>query len=1179
MALSLLLGPSGSGKTTQLHEWLIREAEHRSAFQALLIVPEQFTMQTQKDLVSLHPRHSVTNIDILSFDRLAYRILGEQGVEGLTVLDDMGKLLVLRRAAAQCGRELALFGKNLDKAGFIDKIKSMLSELYQYRIGEAQLERLVLESGDEPLLKRKLEEILTLYRAFDKSMQEDTIPSERLFDVLCRLIPDSALIRESLVAFDGFTGFTPAQYQVLETLMRHARQVVVTVPADGITADCARLKAREASERQLFDMGLTMARTLRGLAAKNGIAEEGSRALEPGLRFGGAPLLAHLERQFLRCPAVPLMEDDGRGSLRLWEVRDRRAELLCVAQEMFRLVKEEGLRYRDMALVSSDIAGYEPVIRQVFAQCGIPCFIDIKNNMMGHPLVAYLRGALEAVESGYSYEAMFACLKSGMAPLEENDLYELENYVLAMGIRGRRAWETPWERTYRGGQAGLEELNRARLQAAEPLFALQEALRRPESTVRNYAAALVAFMQSQQVEKRLAALAAQLSEDGEASLSLEYGQSYKKVLELLDRIVDLFGDAQVSPREWREILDTGFAEIRVGVIPACVDRVVAGDMHRTRLKDPQVLFFVGANDGLVPAAGEKASLLSDLDRRSLARRGVQLAPTRQESGFMDRFYLYLTLTKPSRRLYVSWRRQSPDGTALSPSYMIGELKGIFPWLLTEQPDRDMPLARQVLTPGTARAALLSGFADYKEGKAPGAWKELYGLFWRDPDGRKQLSRWLDAAFMTYREESLGPAVARVLYGGTLGGSVTRLEQYAACAYGQFLSYGLQLTKRRLHEFAAADMGTLFHEVIRRFFAKAFGTKAQEKAPGEERAQEAHPSDPMWFMSEEGRRTLVRQCLQEAAAEENGRGLEETARGAYLLKRVERIADRTLWALCEQLARGDFKPSEVEVEFDGRDSRAMNLLIDEDTLMRLYGRIDRVDTCEDGDEIYVKVIDYKTGGTSFDLVGVYYGLQLQLAVYLDAAMERERRRHGDKKVIPAGILYYNIRDPFLQADAEEAAHPDPASLKTALLSELKMNGLVNRERRVYSRMDRLVGTDAAPVIPVVEKDGEPVERRSSVAATRQLEALCRFVRGRMQEFGRRIMEGDLAVNPYIRDGHTGCDYCHFSAVCGFDQKTPGYSYRRLGEQKAAEIWEQIEAQNAKGETKDGSGLDAGAEKGN
>ena len=308
MALQLWMGPSGSGKTTSLYEWLIREAERSSAFQALLIVPEQFTMQTQKDLVSLHPRHSVANIDILSFDRLAYRVLGEQGAENLTVLDDMGKLLVLRRAASLCGKELTLFRKNLDKAGFIDKIKSMLSELYQYRIDEGQLRELIAATGGQPLLKRKLEEILTLYTAFDHSMQEDTIPSERLLDVLCRLIPDSGLIRTSAVAFDGFTGFTPAQYQVLEALMRHAKQVIVTAPTD------------EDLQEPLFEMGRTMVRTLRTLAAKGGIAEEESRLLPPGLRFQESPALAVLERQFLRCPAMPMTEKDDSGSLRLWEV-------------------------------------------------------------------------------------------------------------------------------------------------------------------------------------------------------------------------------------------------------------------------------------------------------------------------------------------------------------------------------------------------------------------------------------------------------------------------------------------------------------------------------------------------------------------------------------------------------------------------------------------------------------------------------------------------------------------------------------------------------------------------------------------------------------------------------------------------------------------------------------------
>jgi len=683
------------------------------------------------------------------------------------------------------------------------------------------------------------------------------------------------------------------------------------------------------------------------------------------------------------------------------------------------------------------------------------------------------------------------------------------------------------------------------------------------------------------VEARLQAMSGQLAEDGETSLSLEYRQAYGKVLELLDKVVDLFGEGHVSVREWREILDTGFSEIRVGVIPACVDRVSAGDMRRTRLKDPRVLFFMGANDGLVPAAGEKASLLSDMDRRSLEKRGVRLAPTRQENGFIDRFYLYLTLTKPSERLYVSWCRQASDGSALSPSYLIGELKGIFPALAVERADEQVPLPEQIVTVETARSALLAGFAEYREGHASDAWKELYSLFLERPGGAEELGRKLDAVFLVYHEESMGPAVARVLYGENLSGSVTRLEQYAACAYAQFLTYGLQLAERRLHEFAAADMGILFHEVIQRFFARVYGKKAEdseraanaedaankqsaENAEGLEDSESAENPESMGKVEnavplppdDERRRAIVHECLMEAARDGGSRGLEGTARGAFLLKRVERIADRTLWALCEQLARGDFRPSEVEVEFDGKDSSAMNLVIDEDTLMRLHGRIDRVDTCEDGDQVYVKVIDYKTGNTSLDLVGVYYGLQLQLVVYLDAAMERERGRRDGRRVVPAGILYYNIKNPFVAVEPSEAESPDEKAVDDALMKELKMNGIVNRSRAVYSRMDRLVGTDAPPVIPVVEKEGAPVERRSSVADTRQLEALCRFVREQMRRFGRRIMNGDLAVNPYMHGDKTGCDYCSFASVCGFDKKTPGYGYRSVDDLEPSDVWEKV-----------------------
>lgn len=1157
MSLQLLLGPSGSGKTTSLYRALVEEAERSSAFSAMAIVPEQFTMQTQKDLVALHSGHSVTNIDILSFDRLAYRILGELGVEGMTVLDDMGKVMVLRRAAASCREELKVFRKNLDKAGFIDKIKSMLSELYQYRIDGDGLDRMVAATEGEPLLQRKLKEIRTLYHAFDHSMKEDTIPSERLYDVLCRLIPQSKLVRDSVITFDGFTGFTPSQYQVLEMLMIHAKKVIVTVTVDGdlITA----------SQKQLFDMSLTTAQTLRYLAEKNKVVMENEQILEPGRRFAGHPALAALERQFLRCPAEPFADEaETHRSLHLWEVKDRTAELEAVAREIFRLVQEEGLRYRDIAVISGDVTGYEPVLRKVFDTYEIPFFLDVKNNMMGHPLVAYLRGALETVEKDFTYETVFACLKSGMASIGENDLYELENYVLAMGIRGKRAWSETWEKTYpEGRHIDMEHLNQVRLQVLTPFGTLQEVLKNPASTVRDYAEAVVRFLENQEIEKRLKQMAEEIAGDGDASLSLEYEQAYGKVLELLDKVVELFGDGHVSLREWREILDTGFAEIRVGVIPARVDRVVAGDMHRTRLKDPKVLFFIGANDGLVPKVGDKVSLLTDMDRRTLAKMGVQLAPTKQENGFIDRFYLYLTLTKPSDCLYVSWCRQNADGSAMSPSYMVGELRGIFPALKKEHPDEDIPLVRQIITKETARTALLSGFAAYREGKAPAAWKELYSYFFTQPDGKEQLDSWLNAAFLTYQEETMGPAVAKALYGEVLSGSVTRLEQYAACAYAQFLSYGLQLAERRLHEFAAADMGTLFHEVIRKFFAKVYGKQGETE-------WENGDISTILSQNEDLRKKIVHQCLEEVTVEGISRGLEDTARGAYLLERIERIADRTVWALCEQLSRGDFHPEEVEVDFDGKDSEAMNLLLDSDVLMRLHGRIDRVDTClgasraqtfqkemEEPDEVYVKVIDYKTGNTTFDLVGVYYGLQLQLVVYLDAAMEREQDRQKGKKVIPAGILYYNIKDPYISVEPAEAEDPDPDAIKGELLKELKMNGIVNRERRIYSRMDRYIGTGAPAVIPVVEKDGQPVEKRSSVADTSQLNDLCRFVRERMKEFGSRIMAGDLAVNPYTRGGKTGCDYCPYGAVCGFDKKTPGYEYRRLTDLEVQEIWDKVQ----------------------
>ncbi len=1207
MSLRLILGPAGSGKTTYLYQELVSHAERDPGWRAIAVVPEQYTMQTQKDLVSLHSRHSVMNIDILSFERMAYRVIEEQGTAHMTVLDDMGKTLVLRRAAGECQDQLRLYGRNLNKAGFIDRVKSVLSELYQYRIGAKELGRLTEELDDEPLLKQKLEEIRTLYQAFDQSLAQDTIPSERLYDVLCRLIPDSRLIRDSVISFDGFTGFTPAQYQVLKVLMQYAGQVIVTVTVDpDLTEKNAssesdpRKKALDASRRQLFDLSLTTIRTLHEMAQEAGTQVESPVILPAGTRFASAGDLAFLERNFLRCPSERY--EGVPEHLSLWEAKDKETELMAVARQIFNLVRDEGYRYRDIAVIASDISGYEPVICRVFDRCGIPYFIDVKNNMLGHPVVAYLRGALEAIERDYSYETMFACLKSGMTPIPENDLYELENYVLAMGIRGRRAWSQEWTQTYQEEQnIDLARLNEVRVMVAEPLFALQDAMNgraksaapvtpdesetaqsaasgssKDETSVRDYAEALVVFMESQGLEERLLGMADNLRQDGESRLADEYEQVYGKILDLLDEVVDLYGDGHISLREWREILDTGFSEIRVGVIPAYVDRVVAGDMRRTRLKDPKVIFFVGANDGLVPMVSDSGSLLTDQDRHSLEKHGVQLAPSGEENGFLDRFYLYLTLTRPSERLCVSWCRQNVDGCAMLPSYLIGELRELYPELMTVRTEDHAELPEQILSRQTACAAMLQGLAAYREGSASECWKELYGIFASDPDEQDRLRRCLDAAFMTYHEESIDPAAARDLYGDALTGSVTRLEKYASCACAQFLTYGLKLTERREHTFEAADMGTLLHEAIQRLFAIIYGSGDAFDALSEGRGmgtgsagrhdaaysetydqgQSAVPVSERVLKDSEFRRSLVHQCLMEAVEAEGDRGLAGSARGEFMLRRIEQIADRTCWALCTQLARGDFIPENVEVEFDGRTSTAMNVELDQNIVMRLHGRIDRVDSCQTDNKAYVKIVDYKTGSTSLDLDSVYYGLQLQLVMYLDAAMEREKILAPDKEVIPAGILYYNIKDPIVSVDPSDPDGADDQAVNDEILKELKMNGLVNSDRIVYRHMDHMLGSDAPPVIPVTEKDGSPVERSSSLADTGQFLKLCDTTRKKIRKYGNEIMAGRISADPYKKDGRTGCDYCPYRSVCGFDRKIPGYAYRQLSSMKPEEVWKAL-----------------------
>lgn len=1197
MALQFVFGGSGSGKTYYLYEQAIRLSLEQPDRRFLVVVPEQFTMQAQKEIIRLHPRHGIMNIDVLSFKRLAYRVFDELAVKMPVVLDDMGKSMVLRRVSGRKKSGLGLYGSHLGQAGFINQLKSQISELCQYGITPQDLELLQGET-ENPLLKQKLGDLGLIFQEFKDYIADHYITAEEILDILCRELPRSEMLKNSVIFLDGYTGFTPVQYRIVELFITHALDVVCAV-----TVDYGADPYRESGIQNLFYMSKHTVCRLAAMAKAGGVELKEDVILDrrPAWRFAQSPALDFLEQNLYRYNGRAWKGDQDQVKLFCGQTPEE--EVRYVKSRIESLVREQGLRYRDMAVVTGDLAAYGREITRQFDQAGIPFFMDDKKSILENPMVELIRAVLEAVRD-FSYENVFRYLKTGLVydraegtadgaqPVWENaagadsggeaiDWEEasdgeladvllggtgggaeqrysreeaavmtdrLENYVRALGINGWKRWDSQWEAQFKGAEnLNLQELNAFRQWILAPLRPLREAMSK-DATVASVTQALRTYLESMELREKLEEYQSYFAARGlrgDENLAREYGQVYDRVEELFERLTGLLGDEKAERKSYAQILDAGFGEIQVGVIPATIDQVMVGDITRTRLDGVQVLFFVGVNDGVVPQRKNGGSLLGDRDREFFKAHRLELAPTAREDGCMQKFYLYLMLSKPSRRLVITYAGRSADGKSLRPSVLLGEVYKLFPGLTAED---GSTVKWPVQTPRDGKETLIQGLKTYRDLKEPDAadgaledsqWErkflELYRWFFGREDYREEVKLLVQAAFYSYEERGIGRAAARALYGKILQGSVTRLEQYASCAYAHFLRYGLELMERREYELEAVDMGNLFHQSIDRCFQVM-------KAQGRD-----------WRnLTEEGRQGLVKESVSQVVADYGNTIMMSTARYAYLAGRVERMTDRTIWALAEQVKRGDFEPAGFEVSFSAVDNlKAMRIALSPDEELQLRGRIDRMDVCEDGGTLYVKIIDYKSGGTSFDLAALYYGLQLQLVVYLDAALEMEERKNPGKEVVPAGIFYYNIQDPLVEK--KEAMTPE--EIEQQILRQLRMNGLVNRELEVIRHLDREIETQS-DVIPVALKAGLIQESRSSVASGKRFEQLKSYVNRKLRTAGRDILEGDTSLKPYKQSARTACDYCPYHAVCGFDTKTAGYGYRKLKALKPEEIWEEL-----------------------
>ena len=1158
MSLQFYFGPSGAGKSRTIYEEITRRAEENPKQNFLIIVPDQFTMETQKELVLLNGKGGILNIDVLSFGRLGHRILEEVGGQEIPVLDDTGKSLVLQKVAANLKQELPVLGSFLHRQGYIHEVKSAISEFLQYGIGTGDVEKLIAFAQKRGALAQKLKDLETLYKGFMEYIHGNFITTEEKLDVLGRSLHKSKLLPGSVAVFDGFTGFTPIQARVIGELMGLCGEVIVTLTMgagedpyvqDGeqrlfylskkTAADLGRLaeNGRVGRKRDVF----VLPRRTEGpetdkMSAALSRGESRMEILQNPADNGKACALCHLENNLFRYRTRPW--EGEQQAIRIFETTAPREEVHQAGLEICRLVREEGLAFRDIAIIMGDLEGYAPHVETEFAKMGIPCYIDRTRGIVLNPMIEYIKSALGLYVRDFSYETVFHYLRSGLADLSWEEVDRLENYCLQTGVKGYRSYSRLFTRKtsdMEKDEEALLEINSLRQRMMEQV----EMLHGGKGTVREYVDRLYDFLVTNQVQQKLAVWQERFEASGELVRAKEYAQIYRLVMELLDQIYALLGDETISLKEFLEILEAGFGEIQVGTIPQNVDRVLVGDMERTRLKQVKVLFFLGVNDGNIPKAASKGGIISDMDREFLRESQLELAPSPRQQMYIQRFYLYLNMTKPSQRLYLTYSKVNNGGKSIRPAYLVEVVRRLYPRMAVEHPQLRSPL-EQIVTRQEGVGYLAAGLREYAEGIMPKErLQDFFTIYQVYGEGEMQeVRRFLtETAFKRYRDENLPAMVARALYGVQLENSVTRLETFAACAYRHFLQYGLSLRERREFSFESVDMGNLYHETLELFA---------------EKLAENHYT---WFdFTEEFARRTVMEILEAQAASYGNTVLYASARNEYAVTRMGRILTRTVLTLQRQLRRGSFVPESFELSFQYADNLdSIHVALSKGEKMRLQGRIDRIDIASDQDSVYVKVIDYKSGNKKFDLAALYYGLQLQLVVYMNAAMEVEAKRHPGKEAVPAALLYYHIDDPSVETPVELS----PEEIDEQIAKKLRMHGVVNSEPYVVGLLDGQMG-DRSDVIPVERKKDGGFSARSSVLSSQELKTVSDYVSRKIAEIGREILDGRISLNPYEKGNEEACSYCAYKKVCGFEPAMPGCSKNRLEELDKEEVLRRMDA---------------------
>ena len=1135
MGIRFIYGRAGSGKSTYCLESIKNKINDANSNKLIYLVPEQYTFQRETMLLKNIGEEALLRAQVLSFKTMAQRVFDECGGRVHDRMKDAGKSMLIHKILQENDEDIQYFNRISKKQGFTDIISSTITEFKKYNVTPSVL-RESIDNIEDSELQCKLSDLANIFEKFDLNISENLIDTDDELTYLVNKLStcECNLYNNAEVWIDEFTTFTPQQMEVIKVLAKRCKRVNITLCMDdSISNDNSEVT-------DIFNSLRTTELRILNMMKDEHISYDKPISLNGNKnnRFSNNKELRHLEKYFFTYPFKEYKEEIKNISL--YKANNSYDEIENIAKDILRFVRDKGYRFRDISVVCRNIDDYEKITTAIFNEYDIPFFLDKKVDILSNPLVILILSSIEIMLRNWSYESVFKYLKSGLLNIDRDEIDILENYVLEHGIKGFKWTEelSIVEETEESTE--INPIN-IMIKVREPLMKFHSKIK-GNKNVREICTSIYEFLVDLDIFNTINLWITDFENKGIQNKVMEYQQVSDIVMDILDQAVDVIGEEYIPINEFYKILNAGFQNREIGVIPVAIDQVNIGDIARIKGRNVKILFVVGVNDGVLPAANKEEGILSDKDRDLLKSKGIELASSTRAKVFEEQYMVYTALTLASDYLIVSYPMADFEGKSLRASIVVSRLKRIFPTLIEESDlfnlKEKLDRYSKVTSPiPTFNELILALRRSCENQNVEDYWSEVYSWYKDKEEFHNKAGNILEGLKYSNNGEKVSREKLKELYSikdGRLLFSVSRLERYAECPFSYFIKYGLKAKDRKVYEFSAPDLGSFMHEILDEFTKKV----KRENISWSE-------------LNSEKCRIIVSDLIEKKLIDDSNSILNSSKKYKYFTNRFKRVIAKSVSVLTEQMRKGQFEIFSNEFEFGNLKNGApikINLPSGEDVY--LTGRIDRIDTLDLNGNTYIRVVDYKSGAKKFDLNELYYGLQIQLLVYLDAILKNSEYILNTQSM-PGAILYFRIDDPIIKSKTEL----EDEEIRKQVLEKLKMNGLLLKDAALVRAMDNDMETYSLVIPATFKKDGD-FSANSSVVTEEQFNILRQYVNTKMIELCEDMLSGKIKMEPCKNKKIAYCDYCDYSAICQFDTSIKDNKYKIVVKKDDKEIWEDM-----------------------